>query len=154
MSRNGWPVWEVPVYTASPKEPAEWPSRENVLPKNWTVSKERRRADVVLGIGEDGSIQLPKGGMNSQRAFEGSFDLHVEFMNPFLPTEHSQGRGNSGVYLPNGDEIQVLDSFGETTYLGGCCGGLYHYKDPDTMEIIESVKGRRRTSSRWLPSRP
>ena len=80
--------------------------------------------------------------MNSKRTFDGSFDLHVEFVNPLMPTAHSQGRGNSGVYLPNGDEIQVLDSFGETTYTGGCCGGLYPYKDPDCMEVIESLKDK------------
>jgi hypothetical protein len=112
------------------------------LPPGWKIGKERRQADVVLGIGDDGSIQVPRGGMNSRREFEGSFDLHVEFMNPLMPTQHSQGRGNSGVYLPNGDEIQVLDSFGEATYLGGGCGGLYHYKDPDVMEPIESLKGK------------
>jgi len=92
-------------------------------------------------VGKDGSIQVPKGGMKSKREFEGNFNLHVEFQNPLLPKEHSQGRGNSGVYLPNGDEIQVLDSFGEATYLGGCCGGLYRYKDPDLMETIESLAG-------------
>lgn len=142
MSQNGWTVWVAPLYTYAPKEPAEWPRKDQVLPKTWTLSPERRRADVVIGIGEDGSIQVPRGGMSSKRSFEGSFDLHVEFMNPLMPTEHSQGRGNSGLYLPNGDEIQVLDSFGETTYLGGGCGGLYPYKDPDTMEVIESLKGK------------
>jgi hypothetical protein len=142
MSQNGWPVWEAPLYTISQREPAEWPSAEKPLPKNWVLSKERRRADVVTGIGEDGSIQVPKAGMNSKRAFEGSFDLHVEFFIPFMPTEHSQGRGNSGVYLPNGQEVQVLDSFGETTYVGGGCGGFYNYHDPDTMEVIEGLKGK------------
>jgi len=97
---------------------------------------------VVLGLGEDGSLQVPRGGMSAKRPFEGSFDMHVEFMNPLMPTSHSQGRGNSGVYLPNGEEIQVLDSFGETTYVGGGCGGLYAYKDPDTMEVIESLRGK------------
>ena len=142
MSQNGWTVWEAPLYTFAPREPAEWPTPGQAPPKNWTLSKERRRADVVLGIGEDGSIQVPRGGMSSQRSFDGRFNLHVEFMIPLMPSDHSQGRGNSGLYLPNGDEIQVLDSFGETTYLGGGCGGLYHYKDPDTMEIIESLRGK------------
>ncbi len=91
--------------------------------------------------GEDGSIQVPRGGMNSKRVFPGGLDLHVEFLIPLMPTAHGQGRGNSGVFLPNHDEIQVLDSFGESTYLGGGCGGTYAYKDPDTMEVIESRKG-------------
>ena len=95
-----------------------------------------------LDIGADHSIQVPKGGMNSQRTFEGNFDLHVEFLIPLMPGAHGQGRGNSGVYLPNRDEIQVLDSFGEGTYTGGGCGGLYAYKDPDPMEPIESLAGK------------
>ena len=85
---------------------------------------------------EDGSIPVAKGGMNSKQQFEGSFNYHVEFLIPLMPGAHGQGRGNSGVYLPNGDEIQVLDSFGDATYLGGGCGGIYKYKDPDTMESL------------------
>ena len=96
---------------------------------------------IKLSPGKDGSIQVPRGGMNSNRVFPGSLDLHVEFRIPLMPAAHSQGRGNSGVFLPNRDEIQVLDSFGEVTYLGGGCGGTYAYKDPDTMEVIESLKG-------------
>lgn len=83
---------------------------------------------------EGGGIEVPKGGMNSKRQFDGNFKLHVEFKIPFMPAARDQGRGNSGVYLPNGDEIQVLDSFGMTTYKGGGCGGLYAYKDPDTFD--------------------
>ncbi|HEY3320287.1 MAG TPA: DUF1080 domain-containing protein [Planctomycetota bacterium] len=139
MSKHGAPVWEVPLVMIG-KDPAEWPSAEKPLPEGWKVGKERRRADMVIGIGEDGSIQVPKGGINSAKPIEGSFDYHVEFMNPFQPKEHSQGRGNSGVYLPNGQEIQVLDSFGECTYTGGGCGGLYAYQDPLTMDTIESIK--------------
>jgi len=93
-----------------------------------------------LKIGADGSIQVPPGGMTSKRSFQGSYDLHVEFLVPLMPEAHGQARGNSGVFLTNSDEIQVLDSFGEPTYLGGGCGGIYAYKDPDAMETIESRK--------------
>lgn len=137
---DGWAVWEVPIRTIAPNNPSDWPSKENIIPEKWTLGTERRRVDTFLGIGDDGSVQVPGGGMNSKRQFEGSFDYHVEFMCPLVPKAHSQGRGNSGVFLPNGDEIQVLDSFGETTYLGGGCGGFYKYKDPDTMDVIESIK--------------
>ena len=89
---------------------------------------------------EDGSIQVPGGGMNSKRAFPGNLDLHVEFLIPFMPSAHGQGARQQRRLLPNRDEIQVLDSFGEVTYLGGGCGGTYAYKDPDTMEVVDSLK--------------
>ena len=142
MSQQSCPVWEAPLYIISAKEPKTWPSPDQLLPQGWTLSKERRRADVVTGIAKDGSLQVPKGGMNSKREFEGSFDLHVEFFLPLMPTAHGQGRSNSGVYLPCGQEIQVLDSFGEVTYKGGGCGGFYAFQDPDTMDVIESLKGK------------
>jgi len=83
---------------------------------------------------DGGGIEVPKGGLTSKRSFDGSFKLHVEFKCPLVPDGRGQGRGNSGVYLPNGSEIQVLDSFGMTTYTGGGCGGLYKYKDPDAFD--------------------
>ncbi len=85
---------------------------------------------------DDGSIQVPKGGMSSKKQFDGSYDMHVEFMCPFQPTQRGQGRGNSGCYQPNGDEVQVLDSFGMDTYKGGGCSGLYNYKDPDAFDVF------------------
>jgi len=142
MSRDGWAVWEVPVRTIAKGNPTAWPTADKPTPEGWVLeSDQRRRVDTVLGIGEDGSIQVPKGGMNSKEKFEGSFDLHVEFMCPLRADARSQGRGNSGCYLPCGTEVQVLDSFGMATYLGGGCGGLYKWKDPDTMQTIEALGG-------------
>jgi hypothetical protein len=83
---------------------------------------------------DGGAIEVPKNGMNSKRQFDGSIKLHVEFWLPLMAEARGQDRANSGVYQPNGDEIQVLDSFGVTTYKGGGCGGLYHYKDPDAFD--------------------
>ena len=83
---------------------------------------------------DDGGVVVPKRGFDSKRDFDGSFRLHVEFKCPLVAKGRGQGRGNSGVYLPCGEEIQVLDSFGMTTYTGGGCGGLYKYKDPDAFD--------------------
>ena len=136
MSKDGWAVWEVPVRTIVANQPATWPDKANAVPEGWTLTKDRRRVDTVIGIGEDGSIRVPRGGMGSKNQFEGSLDIHVEFRCPFQPTARSQGRGNSGVYLPCGQEIQVLDSFGMTTYKGGGCAGLYGQKDPDAFDTF------------------
>jgi hypothetical protein len=74
--------------------------------------------------------------MSSKRQFDGSYDIHVEFLCPLMPAARGQGRGNSGCYQTNGDEVQVLDSFGMDTYKGGGCGGLYNYKDPDVFDVF------------------
>jgi hypothetical protein len=103
--------------------------------KNWDQINPTRTAEEWKA-GEDGSIQISKGNLTSKQQFDGSFDYHVEFMCPLMAAARGQGRGNSGCYLPNGDEVQVLDSFGMETYKGGGCGGLYNYKDPDVFDVF------------------
>jgi len=141
-SKAGFAVWEVALRAVA-RQPKVWPTPDNPIPEGWALMKDRRRVDEVLVIGDDGSIRVPRGGMNSAQDLDTSLKAHVEFCCPLMPTARSQGRGNSGCYLPNGDEIQVLDSFGMPTYLGGGCGGIYRYKDPDCMAELAYLKGQK-----------
>ena len=72
--------------------------------------------------------KLLQAGTKSKQTF-GDCKIHVEFRTPFKPAARGQGRGNSGVYVQDRYECQVLDSFG----LKGEdneAGGIYHTSKP------------------------
>ncbi len=60
----------------------------------------------------------------------GDFRLHLEFRTPYMPRQRDQARGNSGVYIQQRYEVQILDSFGLTPVANGC-GALYKQQPPD-----------------------
>jgi hypothetical protein len=81
----------------------------------WSVGK----------IVEDHLLGVPA---KTKQKFE-NFLLHIEFRTPFMPFSRGQGRGNSGVYLADQYEVQVLDSFG-LEGLDNECGGIYQQAKP------------------------
>lgn len=76
-------------------------------------------------MAEDGLMGV---GTRTKEKFD-SFKLHLEFRTPFMPYASGQARGNSGMYLQDQYECQILDSFG----LEGKdneCGGIYQNAKP------------------------
>ncbi len=69
------------------------------------------------------------GYIRSKQKF-GSCQLHIEFATPEKVMGSSQGRGNSGVFLMEMYEIQVLDSYNNRTYADGQCGAIYGRNAP------------------------
>jgi hypothetical protein len=64
------------------------------------------------------------GKIETKQAF-GDIQLHVEWASPGHPDGVGQDRGNSGVFLMDQFEIQVLDSYKADTYADGQAGAIY-----------------------------
>jgi hypothetical protein len=80
---------------------------------------------------ENGYVEIvPKtGDIRTVQGF-GDCQLHVEWMAPFPPTGEGQDRGNSGVYLMNLYEVQVLDCYNNKTYADGSTAAIYGQYPP------------------------
>jgi hypothetical protein len=71
-------------------------------------------------------------GAGDVRTAEGFGDchLHVEWATPADVDGEGQGRGNSGVFLMDRYEIQVLDCYGNDTYADGYAAAVYGQHPP------------------------
>jgi hypothetical protein len=98
------------------KDLSKWETKDKG-PAKWKV--ENGYAEVVE---ESGSIQTKQG--------FGDCQLHVEFREPSPAKGEDQDRGNSGVFLMNQYEIQVLDSYENKTYADGSAASVYGQYPP------------------------
>ncbi len=78
---------------------------------------------------DNGTMLSGKGDVRTKDAF-GDCQLHIEWMAPTPATGSGQGRGNSGVFLMDNYEIQVLDSYENKTYFDGQAGAIYKQTPP------------------------
>jgi hypothetical protein len=78
---------------------------------------------------ENGAMIAARSDIVSTRQF-GDIQLHVEFCEPSPGRGSGQGRGNSGVFLMDQYEVQVLDGYQNKTYADGAAAGLYGQHPP------------------------
>lgn len=111
-------------------------------------------ADSVQLIGDASHRMVPESGGESGWVFEGGvltaplawdsvvtpaaygdFRMHLEFNVNAATNEEREKNGNSGVYIQQRYEIQILDSFGIAAgdYQAWDCGSLYRLKRPDRL---------------------
>ncbi len=95
-----------------------WQSARDGSPARWNVVN----GEMVVAPGT-GDIQT-KAGFGDQQ-------LHIEWLTPELPPDKvNQDRGNSGVFLQDIYEVQVLDNYTSPTYVNGMVGSIYKQFPP------------------------
>ncbi len=90
------------------------------------------------GMLTDDKLLTPKGSIFTIKEFK-DFTLHLEFRTPFMPSARGQARGNSGLYIINRYECQILDSFGLSGE-NNECGGFYTLRKPDVNMCLPPLQ--------------
>ncbi len=131
-----------------PKATEQWkPVPEDVTPGQGTAPP----SDAIILLGNDTSLSMwesaknekvrwhydngiltvrkKTGDIRTRKAF-GDCQLHIEWRSPQEVSGRGQGRGNSGVYLMERYEVQVLDSYNNPTYSNGQAASIYKQHIP------------------------
>ena len=132
--------WEPKVKVVTPGANTSPPSDAIVLFKGdnldeWISSNDSTAAKWILN--KDGSMTVKdkSGGIQTKRNF-GDIQLHIEWKSPAEVQGENQSRGNSGVFLQNRYEVQVLDNNDNPTYVNGQVGSIYKQSIPLAMASV------------------
>jgi hypothetical protein len=87
-------------------------------------------------IDKDYMQVVPGSGAIQTKMKFGDCQLHLEFSAPDKVEGNGQGRGNSGVFLQNRYELQILDSYNNRTYRNGQAGSIYK----DHAPLVNAMK--------------
>ena len=127
-------VWKItpPVVTAG-KSYGEAPSDAEILFDGkdlgqWVNAGNGKAAGWEV---KDGAMTVTKGAgdIKTKKGF-GDCQLHIEWRTPATVESEGQGKGNSGIFFMEKYELQVLDSYQNTTYPNGQAGSIYKQHIP------------------------
>lgn len=86
--------------------------------------------DAAWSVKDGAATVVPgKGDIKTRQSFS-DIQLHIEWRTPADISGKGQGRGNSGVFLMDRYEVQILDSFDNQTYANGQAGSVYKQHIP------------------------
>lgn len=123
--------WEPEPKVVRPGNAAEAPSDAIVLFDGRDLSKWKAKeggGEAQWPV-EEGVFTVGKGDISTKEEF-GDFQLHIEWSAPDKVVGKSQGRGNSGIFLQDRYEVQVLDSYQNRTYSNGQAASIYKQHPP------------------------
>ena len=75
------------------------------------------------------TVNKKSGDILTEKEF-GDFQLHIEWQVPADITGENQARGNSGIFLQDKYEVQILDNYNNPTYVNGFVASIYKQSPP------------------------
>ena len=120
-------VWPEPKAVTPGEKPGDPPSDAVVLFDGKNLSRWQGGDKWEV---KDGVATVGKANIRTKDSFGPDYQLHVEFATPEKATGKGQSRGNSGVFLADRYEVQILDSVDNPTYFDGMCGAIYKQSPP------------------------
>lgn len=127
-------IWE-------PKPPVVSVDMENKIPSDaivlfdgtntqqWISSKDSTAVKWVVNTDKSMTVKDKTGDIQTKQNF-GSVQLHIEWKSSEEIRANGQNRSNSGVFLQNRYEVQVLDNNNNDTYVNGQVGSIYKQAIP------------------------
>ena len=127
-------IWEPKPKTVSVDPKTKIPSDAIVLFdgtnfKEWVSSKDSTAVKWTLNKDGSTTVKDKTGDIQTKRNF-GSIQLHIEWRSSSEIRADGQGRSNSGIFLQNRYEVQVLDNNDNDTYVNGQAGSIYKQSAP------------------------
>ena len=95
----------------------------------WTSSIDSTAVNWILNSDKSMTVKNKTGDIQTKRNF-GSVQLHLEWRSSKEIRANGQSRSNSGVYLQNRYEVQILDNNENDTYVNGQVGSIYKQAIP------------------------
>jgi len=105
----------------------------------WISTVDSTAAKWVLNKDGSMSVKDRTGDIQTKQNF-GSVQLHLEWRSPAEIQREGQNRGNSGVFLQNRYEVQILDNNNNDTYVNGQVGAIYKQAVPLAKASVASGK--------------
>lgn len=142
IAQNGNPalteVWEPVPEVVAPGDGQKPPSDAIVLFDGKDLSQWKGRDGAPKWEIKNGIVTVVggTGDIVTKQEF-GDIQLHIEWRTPKKLESEGQGRGNSGIFFQDKYELQVLDSYENTTYVNGMAGSIYKQTPP----LVNATKG-------------
>lgn len=126
-------IWEPQPPVVEPVEVYGVPPNDAIILFDGTsldLWESRDGSNPGWDLGDGYMTVKPGAGDIKTRQHFSDIQLYLEFRTPEVIIGEGQGRGNSGIFLQDRYEVQILDNWDNPTYSNGMSGSIYKQHIP------------------------